>query len=318
MSYSHNVRRARGNLMNSIPMAKAPEQRRWLAAFSAMLLIPGAALAQAPAASSPASSAPTSDPREIIRRAGENDFANDQKARDYTYVERNFEQRLDKHGRVESTKITTREFMILYDEPVERLIARDDKPLSPDEARKEQERIDKWAEKHKNESPEEKQKRLAAEEKDREDDRAFVKEVADAYNFQMLPDEKLGGRDAFVIDAEPRAEFQPRSKEGKYLSKFRFRIWVDKADYDWVKLDAQVIDTVSWGLFLLRLHQGSRIVMEQTRVNDEVWLPLHIQLKVDARLGLIKGFSANADVTFKDYQKFRSEVHILPQPPAHE
>jgi hypothetical protein len=304
--------------MKSVPMPQKPERQRWFAVVAGTLLIPCAALAQAPAASSPASSAPTSDAREIIRRAGENDFANDQKARDYTYVERNFEQRLDKRGRVESTKITTREFMILYDEPVERLVARDDKPLSPDEVRKEQERIDKWAEKHKNESPGEKQKRLAAEEKDREDDRAFVKEVADAYNFHILPDETIGGRDTFVIDAEPRAEFQPHSKEGKYLSKFRFRIWVDKADYDWVKLDAQVIDTVSWGLFLLRLHQGSRIQIEQTRVNDEVWLPLHIQLKVDARLGLIKGFDANADVTFKDYQKFRSEVHILSQPPAHE
>ena len=281
--------------------------------FGLTLVGPPASLAQTRNLPPGNPGAPAADPSEIIRRAAENDLANVPKVRDYTYTERNVEQRLDRHGRVESTKITTHEFMILYDEPVEKLIARDDKPLSPKDAQNEQQRIDRWAEKRKNETPEEKQKRLADEEKQREEDHAFVADIPDAYNFRLLPDESIGGRDTFVIDAAPRPGFQPRSKDGKYLSKFRFRIWVDKADYGWVKLDAQVINTVSWGLFLLRLQPGSQLIIEQTRVNDEVWLPQRIQLTVDARLGLVKGFDATSDVTFSNYRKFRSEVHILPQ-----
>ncbi len=49
------------------------------------------------------------------------------------------------------------------------------------------------------------------------------------------------------------------------------------------KLDVQFIDTVSFGLFLARLHKSSRYV-ENTRVNDEVWLQQRVVVKVDARL----------------------------------
>jgi hypothetical protein len=38
----------------------------------------------------------------------------------------------------------------------------------------------------------------------------------------------------------------------------------------WVKLDAECIDNLSWGLFLARLHKGAHILVEQTRVNGEV------------------------------------------------
>ena len=37
--------------------------------------------------------------------------------------------------------------------------------------------------------------------------------------------------------------------EAKLLPKFRFRVLIDKADEEWVKLDAQCIDTVAVGWF---------------------------------------------------------------------
>src|SRR5207249_3213111 len=103
--------------------------------------------------------------------------------------------------------------------------------------------------------------------------------------------EKLGQRDAYVIDATPRSGYHPKMKEGKILSKLRFRAWIDKNEYQWVKVDGECIDTVSFGWFLARLHKGSRFLFEQTRVNDEVWLPKRIDLKVDLRLALLKDFN---------------------------
>ena len=79
-----------------------------------------------------------------------------------------------------------------------------------------------------------------------------------------------------------------------------------------MKLDIQCIDTVSVGLFLLRLHKGSNIQIEQVRVNDEVWLPRHVALKLDARLALLKGVNIAEDVTYRDYKKFRTDTKILP------
>jgi hypothetical protein len=250
--------------------------------------------------------------RALIRQVADKDIENDKKQHDYTYIERQEEHKLDGKGEVKSSESKTQEVMVLYGEQVERLIAKDDKPLSEKEAAKEEDRIRKLTDKRKNENEDQRKKRLETEEKDREDARKFVSEVADAYNFRLIGTENLDGREAYVIDAEPRPDFVPRSKEAKVLPKFRFRVWIDRAESQWVKLDAECIDTVSVGWFLARIHKGSRLLIDQTRINDEVWLPHHVAIKVDVRLALLKNFNLEADMTYRDYKKFRTDTKIVP------
>jgi hypothetical protein len=52
-------------------------------------------------------------------------------------------------------------------------------------------------------------------------------------------------------------------------------------------------------------------VFEQTRVNDEVWLPKHVSLKVDVRLALLKNFNVAMEQTYRDYKKFRATAKIV-------
>jgi hypothetical protein len=250
--------------------------------------------------------------RQLIRQTAEKDMENDKRQRDYTYIQREEEHKLDGKGQVKSTETKTSEIMELYGEPVERLIAKDDKPLSDKDAKKEEEKIQKVIEKRKNESEEDRKKREAKEEKEREENRQFVREVADAYNFRLAGIESLAGRDTYVIDGEPKPGYQAHLREAKILPKFRFRAWIDKDESQWKKLDIQCIDTVSFGLFLARIHKGSRIIIEQTRINDEVWLPQHINVKVDARLALLKDFNLEDDITYRDYKKFRTDTKIVP------
>ena len=250
--------------------------------------------------------------RELIRQASEHDIENDKRQRDYTYIEREEQHKLDGKGATKSVESKTHEVMVLYHEPVERLIAKDDKPLSAKDAAKEDERIQKIVDKRKNESEGERKKRLEKEEKEREDDRQFVREVTDAYNFHLAGIENLEGRDAWVIDAEPRPGFEPHRKEAKVLPKFRFRVWIDKADAEWVKLDADCIGTVSFGWFLARIHKGSHIEINQTRVNEEVWLPKHVSLTLDARVALLANINVQEIVTYRDYKKFRTDTKIVP------
>jgi hypothetical protein len=250
--------------------------------------------------------------RAIIRQAADKDMENDKKQRAYTYIEREEEHKLDGNGQVKSSEVKTYETMVLYGEQVRRLIAKDDKPLPEKDVAKEEEKIEKLAEKRKNENDEQRKKRFDQEEKDREDARKFVSEVADAYNFHLVNTESLDGRPTYVIDAEPRPDFEPRSKEAKILPKFRFRAWIDQAESQWVKLDVECIDTVSLGWFLARIHKGSRLLLDQTRINDEVWLPRHVAIKVDVRLALLKNFNVETDVTYRDYKKFRTDTKIVP------
>ena len=302
---------ASGPATNNPPTADAPPAPADVAKTSENMDLPKLPPAK-PASAKLAAGALTSEQiKQLIAEAAEKDIENDKRQRNYTYTERQEEHKLDGKGQVKSTETRTSEVMMIYGEQVERLIEKNDKPLSEKEQKKEEEKIQKVIDKRKNETDEERRKRLEKEEKDREHDREFVRDVSDAYNFTFMGIETVGGRDTYLIAAEPRPGFEPHHKDARLLPKFRFRIWIDAADKEWVKLDAQCIDTVSWGVFLARIHKGSRIDIENTRVNDEVWLPKHVDVRLDARLGLLLGFNLDLDVSYRDYKKFRTDTKIV-------
>src|ERR1700683_880582 len=249
--------------------------------------------------------------QQLLRVVADKDIENDKRLRDYTYIERDEERKLDGNGQVKSKEVKTYDVMELYGEQVQRLIEKDDKPLDKKDAAKEEEKIQKVIDKRKDESEEARTKREQKEEKDREHDRKFVLEVADAYNFTLVGTESLGGREVWVIDGEPRPGFEPHMKESKFLSKFRGRVWIDKDDLQLAKMDVECLDTFSWGLFLARFHKGSRFLLEQTRVNGGVWLPPHLTAKIDVRIGLIKNFDVDLEQTYRDYKKFRATAKIV-------
>ena len=297
------------NILVTIPMKPVLSSLLLIFLFSVSALPQGNASPAGPAATAQL----TQDQiRDLIRSAADKDIENDKKQRDYTYIQREEEHKLDGKDQVKSTESRAYEIMVFYEEPVRKLIAKDDKPLSDNDARKEDEKVQKIIEKRKNENEGDRKKRLEKQEKEREDGRKFVKEIADAYTFRYSGTENLDGRETLIIDADPRPNYEPQMKEAKFLPKFRFRAWIDQAEKQWVKLDIQCIDTVSVGLFLLRVHKGSSIQIEQARVNDEVWLPKHVSLKLDARLALLKGLNISEDVTYRDYKKFRTDTKILP------
>src|ERR1700680_1974586 len=249
--------------------------------------------------------------RELTRVVAQNYRENYKKLRDYTYIDREVTHKLDGRGQTKSTETKSYEIMELYGEPLARLIEKDDKPLDGKDAAKEEERIQKLADKRKNESEEEQRKRQAEKEKARQKGRGFVSEVADAYNFRLVGSEVLNGRDTWVIDGEPRPDFHARLKEAQMLSKFHGRLWIDKSEMQLAKMEVEAIDTVAFGWVLARIHKGTRFAYEQTRVNDEVWLPQHYEAKVDVRLALFKSENEEDAGTFRDYKKFRTSSKIV-------
>jgi hypothetical protein len=249
--------------------------------------------------------------RQLLRVVADKDIENEKRQHDYTYTDREVEHKLDGKGQTKSTEVKSYEILEIYGTPVQRLIEKNDKPLDAKESAKEEEKIQKIIDKRKNESEEARRKREEKEVKEREDGRKFVREVADAYDFKLVGTEPMGGREAWVIDGEPRPGFEPHMKESKFLSKFHGRVWIDKADLQLAKMDVEAIDTVSVGWVLARIHKGTRVMLEQTRVNDEVWLPRHVTFKVDARVALFKGFNIDGEQEYRDYKKFRTSSKIV-------
>lgn len=247
----------------------------------------------------------------LFQIVAEKDLANQKQVKDYTYTAREVENKLDAKGETKSTEVKTYEILEIYGEPVRRLIAKDDKPLEGKDAAKEEEKIQKIIDKRKNESEKEREKREEREAKEREDGRKYVREIADAYDFTLLGTESIGGREAWVFRGEPHPGFEPHMKESKFLTKFHGRVWIDKSDLQMAKLEVEAVDNVAVGWVLARIHKGTHFMMEQTRVNDEVWLPRYLSFKVDARLALLKGFRVDGEETFRDYKKFRTSSKIV-------
>jgi hypothetical protein len=251
------------------------------------------------------------DARDIVRKSVELDQANWVRMKDYTWIARQTDRDLDSRGNVKSEKTDEWETVVLYGEPHRRMLVRDGKPLSPEDQRKEQERLDKAVAKLERESPEQRAHREAKYEKQREDDRDFLREVPDLFEFKLLGDQQIDGHDVWVISATPKPGAHPKRGDAKPLLKIQAKIWIDKAEYQWVRLEAETTATISFGLFIARLSPGAKLVFEQTRVNDEVWLPKREVVSGAGRVGLVKKIAAEQEVTWNNYRKFQVDSKVV-------
>jgi len=255
---------------------------------------------------------PPVDPKEIVRRSVEADHRSWELARTYTCRQHEVEKKLDKHGEAKSTETKTYDVNFYYGREYSRLIEKDDQPLSEADQKKEDEKLEKFLSKLRNQSEEERAKHEAKEKKEREEERAFLRDMVNAYNFTLAGEETINGADTWVIEATPRRDFHPTQPHADVLSKIKGKIWIEKEDYNWVKAEAESIDTITWGVFLVRIHKGSRFSFQQVHLNDEVWLMQRFYLNGGARLGLVKNEAVEQEDTFSNYKKFVTSSRILP------
>ena len=252
------------------------------------------------------------DAREIVRKSVELDQVNWLRMADYTWTARSLEKHLDSQNHVTSEHEEGWETIILGGEPYRRDLERDGKPLPPAQEKREQEKLDKVAARLQNETPEQKQRRLAEYAKQRRREREFLLEIPNAFNLHREPDEKIDGQDVWVISGVPNPAYHAKSRDGRALLKIRGKMWIEKAGYQWVRLEAQTTATISFGVFLARLNPGARLVFEQARVNDEVWLPKREFLSGSGRIGLLKRLAENDEILWSNYRKFQVDSRVLP------
>ena len=255
------------------------------------------------------------DPHELVRRSIAQDQLDWVRMKDYTWQARSVEKHLDSHGKVESTKRETWETLMLDGQPYRRTLERDGKPLSPEEQRSEQKKLDKETRRLSSETPAEKQRRLEEAEKRRRREFAFLSEIPELFDLRFEGDSTVDGRPVWVVSGAPRPGAKAKSGDAKMLLKLRGRMWIDKATYQWARVEAETTDTISWGLFLARLNSGAKMVFEQTEVNSELWLPKRLLLTGSGRVGLIKRLARDEEIEWSNYRKFSVDSKIVTDPP---
>lgn len=255
---------------------------------------------------------PTNDPKEIIRRAIDIDHRTLELARSYTCRQREVLKHLDKHGNVKSTEIKTWDVNFYYGQEYSRLVQLDDKPLSEKEQKKEDEKLEKFLSKYRNESESDQEHRLEKEKKERAKGRLFVRDMLAAYDFRIAGEEQVDGVDTWIIETTPRKDFHPTQPHAEILSKARGRLWIEKQGYNWVKVEGEVLVTISFGWFVARIHPGSRFVIAKTHLNNEVWLPRRFYVNGGIRIALVKNELAEQEDIMSDFRKFATSSRILP------
>jgi hypothetical protein len=221
-----------------------------------------------------------------------------------TKVEEQFEY--EGSGKPKKPELRESTFFYLNGEEVSTLVKKDGKPLSEDEQKKENARVLKQIESLQKEADKKEKK----EEKDREegkpdDDEVSMETFLRACQFVNPRRERFRGADVLVFDFEPNVEFKPRTLMEKIVQKLGGVVWVDENALDVARLDAFFVSDVKIaGGLLADVQKGTRIILEQEFVNNEVWLPTYQEVHVDVRFLMVKGIRAEETTRYSNYQKF--------------
>ena len=270
-------------------LAKSPIQVFWV-----MLAASAAVFAQSSGPDKPQNHASVLDASQIV---GPSVAATERswELRDhYTYMERDEDRRLDSLGQVKSENVDVTRMILVNGARFEMLLERNGQLPSAKEQRKRDEELDKL----KHETPEEQTERL----RKGQENRSFLRDVIEAFDFQLIGEQIAGGRLAYVLQVTPHPGYHAHGKYGKMLSKVEGTLWVDKQDFGWIKVDGQVTQSFSMGLFVARVQRGSHIVLEQTCVGDGVWVPKRLELRASARILFLKSLDIDRILTYSDYR----------------
>src|SRR5579872_5639229 len=116
------------------------------------------------------------DARDLVRRSIAQDQLSLARRKDYTWQASSVERHFDSHGKTESTKQEAWESLILDGMAYRKNTQRDGKPLTDQEQRAQQKRLDHIAHTLSSETPAERQKRLDEAERQSRREWAFLSE----------------------------------------------------------------------------------------------------------------------------------------------
>jgi hypothetical protein len=244
------------------------------------------------------------DAREIMKQSLAAGNINTQRSRGYVSQSRVSEKEVEADGAVRSEVVKGYQTLVVDGVLVKKMVMKNDRPLPADEAHKEDERIRKLVRERKEESASAKQKRIEEQNKKREKEREFAKEILDAFIFKVIGEEAISGRKSWVIEANPRPGFAPHETRAKIFPHLKGKIWIDQSDKLWTKVDATGIDAFSVGFGIVaKLEQGAHIYFEQDRLEDGTWVMRQSGLRANTRVALVKRIAIDRLWTYRDYQK---------------
>jgi outer membrane lipoprotein-sorting protein len=235
------------------------------------------------------------DPEEIVRRSIEVSQKDWNQMSDYDYVERE----------VDGGHSKTYQVQMMLESRYRRLIAVDDKPLSPEAEAREERLLQKALADREHETPEQRERRLAQHRKEISRQQPFVDQMLKAFHFTLLGRKAVASRDVYVVRAQPRRDYHPPNSRAKALTGMEGTLWIDATDFRWVRVEAEVKQPVSIEGFIARVELGTRFELEQRPVAEGIWLPTRFLMRTRAKVLFVFSHKQQQDSTYYGYRKSR-------------
>lgn len=271
-----------------------------------LFLFSGAALSQDSASSETSGSRPLPELAPFLQEVRARLHSDEALLGQYTFTERHTERELDRRGAVKKVKSETYE---VYPSPepghtYRRLVERDGRTLDA-QSLAEQDRKHEKKTGENRPDPASEEKRAARLAQARRKEEAGVEQVFRIYEIELAGRETLDGRSTIVLTFHPRPQAAAAGRSGRVLKALAGQAWIDEEDRQLVRVDAELVDNLSFGLGILaRLQRGSRASLVRRKINGEIWLPAQARFSGSARLLLFKGLRVDALSEYADYRKF--------------
>jgi hypothetical protein len=122
-----------------------------------------------------------------------------------------------------------------------------------------------------------------------------------AFLFTFLIAEPRGDRTLSKYKMEPNPAFKPTSRFTSIFPKVRGFVWVDEASGELARIEGEVTEDISVGLFLGKIYKGSHFMQERYEFQPGLWLASFSQYDFDGRK-LFSGFSLHERTFYSNYR----------------
>ncbi len=288
---------------------KPPSHLR-VALLLALCLLTGRAQT-APAATAQAEARPLPDVTSLMRQVETHQRAAERVEKDYLFTEDSTFNEVDGHGAPKKTEQRTFEIFWLNGVRVARVLKKDGKELSPDDQKKENERIDQEVAR-----AQERRAKMDAEGKESDShghEEVTLSRILELGAFSNPRRQQINGRDTILIDftGDPKAKTH-NPAEGA-LKLLAGTLWVDEQDSAIARLEAHFVDNFKIGGGLVAsVHKDTWFKLTNLRINNEVWLPGNFDAAGQARYLLFFSLNGNAHIRSSGYRKFKATTTIMP------
>ena len=247
---------------------------------------------------------------DLLHDVERNQKAAEAQRKDYTYHVHLDEQEFDGKGQVKKTVRTDSESMNLRGVRINRVVARDGKPLTPEQAAKENERIDK--EIARDTERREKNQSKGESTDSRGDVLISASRILELGTFSNPRRVVLNGRPTIVADYAGDPNAKTRNSAEGVIRDLVGTVWIDEQDRTLARAQGHFLNDFKIGGGLVAdVKKGSSFEAQFIRVNNEVWLPGTVDGQGKVRILLVSGFSGHVHLVASDYRKFRTSATIV-------